>query len=312
MSAPFDAVLLLAFGGPTRPEEIRPFLDNVLRGKPVPKERYEEVVRHYEAVGGASPITRLTFRQAEGLKRLLEQGGPALPVYVGMRHWNPTIAETLASMARDGRRRAATVVLAPHPSRASWEAYREAVDAAARPLGAEAPAIDYASPWFEHPLFIEAIASRVREAFERIPSDRRAGAALIYTAHSIPVAMSEASGYAAGLARTAALAGQALGIASWSVAYQSRSGSPREPWLEPDIADALREAHGAGARDAVVAPIGFVSDHVEVLYDLDIAARAAAAEAGLGFFRAGTVGDHPSFLGMLAALVRDLIARHGA
>jgi ferrochelatase len=312
VAVPHDAVLLIAFGGPTRPQEVRPFLDNVLRGRPIPPERYEEVVRHYEAVGGASPINRLTFEQAEALKRLLEREGPALPVYVGMRFWVPAIADTLACMAREGRRRAAAIVLAPHPSPASWDAYLQAVAEAGRRLGAEAPAIEFAAPWCDHPLFIEAIAARVREAIDRVPAERRAAAALIFTAHSIPVAMSEVSGYAARLTRTAELAGRALGAPSWTIAYQSRSGGPPERWLEPDIAAALRERRSAGARDAVVAPIGFVSDHVEVLYDLDVAARAAAEAAGLGFFRASTVGDHPSFVGMLAALVRDVIAGRAA
>lgn len=307
-----DAVLLLAYGGPTRASQVRPYLDNVLRGRPVPKERYEEVVRHYEAVGGSSPINRLTFHQADGLKRLLEGEGPALPVFVGMRFWDPTITDTLAAIAKEGRRRAVAVVLAPHRSQASWDAYLKAVDEARQGLGERAPAVDYVDPWSDHPRFIEALGARLAETLGAVPADRRRDAAVVFTAHSIPVEMAQASGYPAALHRTAALVGERLGLESgWSLAYQSRSGSPRDPWLEPDIGDALRDLRRRGARDAVVAPIGFVSDHVEVLYDLDVAARAVAREIGLGFFRAGTVGNHPAFLRMIAGLVRDAIARDG-
>ncbi len=312
MPAAHDSVLLLAYGGPTRFSEVRPYLDSVLRGRPVPKERYEEVVRHYEIVGGSSPINRLTFRQADGLKRLLESEGPALPVYVGMRFWDPTITDTLAAMAGEGRRRAATVVLAPHRSQASWDAYLKAVEEAREGLGEQAPAVDYVDPWSDHPRFIEALGARLAEALGAVPADRRRDAAVVYTAHSLPVEMARASGYAAALQRTAVLVGERLGLESaWSLAYQSRSGNPRDPWLEPDIGEALRDLRRRGARDAVVAPIGFVSDHVEVLYDLDVAARAVADEIGLGFFRAGTVGNHPAFLRMIAGLVRDAIARDG-
>lgn len=304
-----DAVLLLAFGGPVRPPDVRPFLDNVLRGKPVPRERYEEVVKHYEEVGGASPLNRLTFAQADGLRALLGREGPDLPVYVGMRHWEPFIAGALAAMAREGRRRAVGIVLAAHRSAPSWDAYLDTVSEARKRLGEEAPDVDYAPPWSDHPLFIEALVSRTREALDRVPAERRAAARLVFTAHSIPAGMSVAAGYAEGLARTAALIAAGLGVDGWSLAYTSRSGSPRDPWLEPDIAEALGALKQGGARDVVVSPMGFLTDHVEVLYDLDVAARRTAGELGLGFVRAGTAGDHPAFLRLLLALVRDVIAR---
>ncbi len=306
---PHDAVLLLAFGGPVRPGDVRPFLENVLRGKPVPRERYEEVVRHYEEVGGASPLNRLTFAQAGALRDLLAREGPALPVYVGMRHWEPLIAETLAAMAREGRRRAVGIVLAAHRSPVSWEAYLRAVAEAQKTLGEAAPAVDYAASWSDHPLFLEALAARTLEALRAVPAERRDGARLVFTAHSIPAEMSQRAGYGEGLSRTAGLLAERLGIGVWTLAYTSRSGNPQDPWLEPDIGDALRELRRGGARDVVVSPIGFVSDHVEVLYDLDIAARRTAGEIGLGFFRAGTAGDHPAFTRLLSTLVRDVIAR---
>ncbi len=305
-----DSVLLLAFGGPTRFEEVRPFLDNVLRGRPVPKERYEEVVDHYKEVGGSSPLNRLTLIQAEGLRDVLRKDGSDLPVYVGMRHWDPYIHDTLLAMARDGRRRSVGIILAAHPNDASRESYRQAVDDGRRKAGADAPAIDYVEPWFDHPLFIEAQAARVREALAAVPEERRGAAVLVCTAHSIPAGMARASGYDTNLKRTGDLVARGAGFGGFRLAYQSRSGRPEDPWLEPDIGDALRTLGREGVRDVVVAPIGFVSDHVEVLYDLDIAARRIAGEIGLGFHRAGTVGDHPAFVRMMAAVVRDTVA-HG-
>ena len=309
MSGAFDAVLLLAFGGPTRPEEIRPFLDNVLRGRPVPAERYEEVVQHYVEVGGSSPLARHTEDQAEGLRSRLAGGGPDLPVFVGMRHWHPYIRETLEKMATAGLRRAVGVILAPHPSPASREAYLQAVTEARRQIGGSAPSVEFVGPWHEHHLLIEALADRLRDALAEIPAARRTAAALVFTAHSLPVAMSESSGYEISLRRTAELVARATGLARWRLAWQSRSGEPREPWLEPDVRDVVAEVAREGSRDVVLAPIGFVSENVEVLFDLDIQARAAAVAAGVAFHRAGTAGSHPAFLDLLAELVRGQVER---
>lgn len=302
-----DSVLLLGFGGPTRRDEVRPFLDNVLRGKPVTRERYEEVVRHYDEAGGSSPFNRLTFAQAESLRLLLSAEGPRLPVYVGMRHWEPYITDTLTEMAHEGRRRAVGVVLAAHRSPPSWEAYLASVDEARGRLGDSAPVVDYVAAWSDHPLLIEALAERTLAAIASVPEARRGRARVVFTAHSLPTGMAERSGYTAGLRRTAGLLAGRLGVATWSLAFTSRSGNPSDPWLEPDIGDALRTLQRDGAQDVVVSPIGFLSDHVEVLYDLDIAARRTADGLGIGFFRAGTPGDHPSFIRMLALVVRDVV-----
>jgi ferrochelatase len=296
---PIDAVLLLAFGGPERPEDVRPFLDEVLRGRPVPRERYEAVVRHYEAIGGRSPLNAWTFRQARALAAALERDGPRLPVYVGMRSWTPTVAETLASMQRDGVRRALAVILAPHRAEASFERYRRAVDDGRAALGAAAPAIDYAGPWFDHPEFIASVSSRVRDALAVAPDDTE----LVFTAHSIPCAMADGSPYVRELETSCRLVAAALGR-PFAIAYQSRSGGPHAPWLEPDVNALLRERAAQGTRHVVLVPIGFVCDHVEVLYDLDVEARATAAALGLGLTRAETANDHPAFIRMLAALVR--------
>jgi len=294
-----DAVLLLAFGGPTRPEEIRPFLANVLRGRSVPPERVEEVVRHYEAIGGRSPLNDLTFRQAHKLEATLTVTGPALRVYVGMRNWEPYLADTLARMAGDGVRSAVGVILSPHASEASRERYMEEVKAA----GAGAPTVRWVGSWHTHPLFVTAVADAATAALVTLPAARRAAAPLVFTAHSVPVAMAARAPYVVEIAASARAVAERLGRARWKVAYQSRSGSPREPWLEPDVNDALRALAADGARDVVVVPVGFVCDHVEVLYDLDVEARATARAAGLGFARASTVNDHPLFIQMLAEVV---------
>jgi len=298
-----DAVLLVAFGGPERPEDIRPFLDAVLRGRPVPPERYEEVVRHYELIGGRSPLNELTFRQARGLADLLAAEGPRLPVYVGMRNWTPTIADTLAAMQRDGVRRAVTVLLAAHRAEASWERYRSALDEGRARLGASAPALAYAGRWFDHPDFVAANVARVREAFAAAPAET----ALVFTAHSIPRAMAAASPYVQELETSCRLVAAELGR-PFTLAYQSRSGGPRDPWLEPDINESLRVLAARGTRHVVVSPIGFVCDHVEVLYDLDVEACATAASLGVGFSRAATANDHPAFIRMLAEVVRARLA----
>jgi ferrochelatase len=304
----YGAVLLIAFGGPTTMSEVRPFLDVVLRGRPVPPDRLEAVVRHYELIGGRSPLNELTIRQARALEAELGARGPALPVYVGMRNWAPWLHETVARMAADGVRRAAGVIMTAQQTDASWGRYERDVAAAQAQLGAGAPQIDYVSEWHAHPLFIAAYADTVARAQARIEAERRAATALVCTAHSVPTAMAAASPYVEQVAETARLVAERVGHARWSVAYQSRSGSPREPWLEPDVGTVLRRLAGEGVRDVLVAPIGFVCDHVEILYDLDIEARQVAESAGLNFVRAATVNDHPLFVQMLADVVRQRVS----
>lgn len=299
-----NAVLLLAFGGPTRPEDIRPFLANVVRGKPVPPERVEEVARHYEIVGGRSPLSDVTFRQAHALHEQLARQGLDTHVYVGMRNWKPYVVDTLREMAASGVRRATAIVLAPHRSAASWERYIDAVTEGRAAIGPSAPVVDYTGPWHNQPLFIEAAANRVETRLAAIPDAARRLTHVLFTAHSIPVAMSEASGYARQVEETACLISERLGLGRWSLAYQSRSGSPRDPWLEPDIRDSLKALAADGTTDVIVAPIGFVCEQVEITYDLDVESRALAEEIGLNFARAGAVDDHPAFIRLLADLVR--------
>jgi len=304
-----DAVLMIAYGAPDRPEDVRPYLAGILRGRRVPPGRIDEVAQHYMHFGG-SPLTALTRRQAAALERELRARGARLPVYVGMRNWTPYLHETLEAMRQAGVRRALGVVMAPHQSYASWDQYLENVAEARAKVGAGAPEVDYLAPWFDQAGFVEAQAERVGEALRSVPDGEREHAVLVFTAHSIPAAMAERSPYAAQIAATARLVAARLGRTAWEIAYQSRSGDPREPWLEPDVGDALRALALRRVRTVVVAPVGFVTDHIEVLYDLDTEARRAAGALDLAFHRAGTVMDHPAFIGMLA----DLIAapRRGA
>ena len=297
--AGIDAVLLIAFGGPERMEDVRPFLDNVLRGRPVPRERYEAVVQHYEQIGGRSPLNALTFAQANGLRAVLAADGPELPVYVGMRNWSPYVVDTLAEMQTAGVRHALGLILAAHRAEASWERYQGAVAAGRAVLGPEALAVTWAGPWFDHPLFIETMASRTRDALAQAPD-----AALVFTAHSIPVGMAGESPYEREFATSARLTAAAVGRDDFTIAYQSRSGGPRDRWLEPDVNDVIRDRAADGARAVVVVPIGFVCDHVEVLYDLDVEARATAEQCGIRLVRAQTANDHPAFARMLADVVR--------
>jgi ferrochelatase len=304
--AAIDAVLLIAFGGPTRPEDIRPFLANVLRGRRVPEARIEEVAHHYEVIGGRSPLNELTFRQASALARLLDARAPRLPVYVGMRNWAPYLADTLREMADAGVRRALGILLAPHATEASRERYTASVEEGRAALGARAPEVRYLRSWHVHPLFVEAVAARVEEALARVPEGRRAGTRLVFTAHSVPLEMAAGSPYVDEVTASARAVAARVGVAApWQVVYQSRSGDPRAPWLEPDVNDALRALAGAGATDVVLVPVGFVCDHVEVLYDLDVEAAATGRAAGLHLVRAGTVNDHPLFIRMLAELTRE-------
>lgn len=299
------AVMIIGFGGPSRADEIRPFLDRVLQGRPIPRDRYEEVVRHYELLGGRSPYNELTFRQAAALRAMLAARGADAPVVVGMRNAPPFIEDALRDLTARGARRVFGFILAAHRCEASWGRYQNDVAAARARIGSFAPEVVYPPPWHDDPRFVAAIADRARDALGRLDAAARADAELIFTAHSIPAAMAARSPYVAQLERSAALAAAQLGRSTWRIAYQSRSGNPRDPWLAPDINEVLRALPG---RAAVVIPIGFLCDHVEVLYDLDVAAAAAARASGVAFTRAATVSDHPQFIELMADMAETHLA----
>lgn len=303
MNARYQAVLLIAFGGPARAEEIRPFLARVTQGIPIPPERLEEVALHYEAVGGKSPLNEITFRQAEALKRVLHEQRLPFPVYVGMRNANPFFVETLNRMADDGIQRALGFILSSHQSEAGWDRYQKNIADARAQLGSAAPEVDYCAGWHDHPLFIQTWTELVQASFAEISARDRPTAHVIFTAHSLPVAMASGSPYVEQFETTARLIAARLGHERWSLAYQSRSGKPTDPWLEPDIGDAIRKLAADEPKGVVVAPIGFVCDHVEVLYDLDIEAKKVAQDCGMKFFRASCPNDHPLFIRMMANVI---------
>lgn len=290
-------VVLLGFGGPTKPEEIRPFLNRVLQGRPVSPERYETVVSHYEHIGGKSPFNELTQRQADAVAAELETRGMHVPVRTAYVNAAPFVDDVARALESEDGGRPIVVILAAHQSPASWDKY----------LGLIPDAV-YVPPYYDHPLFVEANAEHVRDALARLNKTSFDGVALIFTAHSIPQAMADASPYVAQLTRTAELVAERAGAPSFRIAYQSRSGSPRDPWLEPDVQDVLRALPAEGVREAIVAPIGFLCDHVEVLYDLDVDAARAAREAGVRMERAAALNDHPLFIRMLADLVERCAA----
>ncbi|PYO02668.1 MAG: ferrochelatase [Candidatus Rokuibacteriota bacterium] len=299
-----DAVLLIAFGGPTKPDEIRPFLQNVARGRRIPPERLEDVAHHYEQMpGGRSPLNDLTFMQARSLAAMLAGVNLKLPVFVGMRSWKPYLHETLATMGERGVQKAFGIILSALRTEASWERYMNDVgEARARTPGA--PSVAFAPPFFDHPLFVEAVADRAGAALARVPAAERASTPLVFTAHSVPTAMANGSPYVDDFRAASAAVAKRLHHGPWRLAYQSRSGNPRDPWLEPDVNDALKDLGSSGAHHVVIVPIGFVCDHVEVLYDLDVEAVTTARAAGLTLHRATAVNDHPRFIAVLADLVQ--------
>lgn len=305
----YDAVLLIAFGGPEKIEDVRPFLANVTKGRPTPPQRLESVVHHYELFGGRSPLNAITVRQAEALRTLLEKTGVTLPVYVGMRNWHPYLHETLTRMAEEGVTHALGVILSAQQSEAGWDRYQQNVAEAREQVGVHAPTITYTPGWHNHSLFIDAVADLTRRALEQLPAERRSASPVVFTAHSVPTALPSTPTYVQQLEEGARLVAEQLNPTQWSVAYQSRSGDPRTPWLEPDISAVLRKLASEGMRDVVVSPLGFVCDHIEVLYDLDTEAKQVAVQQGLNMVRAGTVNDHPLFIQMLAEVVRKAVGR---
>jgi protoporphyrin/coproporphyrin ferrochelatase len=315
MATPFDAVLLISFGGPLGPADVRPFLDNVLRGRRVSPERKEEVAHHYERFGGVSPLTELTMKQAAALETALRARGIPVPVHVGMRNWHPYLNDTLEAMSKAGVRRAIGLISAAQRSYSGCLQYRENVRDARQAVadkGTPPPEIVYVADWHEHPGFIDANADHIRRAIDRLPPDRRDRARLVFTAHSIPISMAQEYPYEAQLQASAALIAAAAGRADWTLVYQSRSGRPGDPWLEPDVCDYLQAERAKGLDTVVLSPVGFLCDHVEVLYDLDVEAADTCREAGIVMARAEAVNVHPRFIDALADAVAGTWQRYGS
>lgn len=309
MAGLYDAVLLVSFGGPDGPDDVMPFLENVLRGRNVPRERMLEVAEHYHHFGGRSPINGQNLALLEALRKELADRGPALPVYWGNRNWHPLLTDTLREMADSGIRRVAAFVTSAFSSYSGCRQYRENIAAALAPLGDRAPQVDKLRVFFNHPGFVGPMAENLTQSLAAFPADQRPSTPVLFTAHSIPVSMADACRYVAQLREASRLVAAAAGVTDWELVFQSRSGPPTQPWLEPDVCDRIRQLHAAGKDRVVVTPIGFISDHMEVLYDLDTEAADLCQSLGMRFARVATVGTAPAFV----AMIRDLIAeRHEA
>ncbi len=303
MAQPYDAILIVSFGGPEGMAEVMPFLQNVLRGRNVPPERMQAVAHHYELFGGVSPINEQNRRLISALQAELDANGPHLPIYWGNRNWHPLLADTLRQMRADGIRRALAFITSAYSSYSGCRQYRENVEQARTEVGADAPQVEKLRAFYNHPGFIGPNVEHVHAALAQIPAGRRAAARIAFTAHSIPQAMAAGCDYEAQLRETCRLVAEAVGHERWRLVFQSRSGPPTQAWLEPDICDHLRELKAQGATDVVIAPVGFISDHMEVKYDLDTEAQQLAAELGLNMIRAATVGTHPDFIKMIRELI---------
>jgi ferrochelatase len=302
----YDAILVVSFGGPESEEDVIPFLETVLRGRNVPRERLLTVAEHYYHFEGRSPINQQVRFLIAALEAELKLHGPNLPIYWGNRNWHPFLAETLERMKQDGVQRAVAFVTSAYSSYSGCRQYREDIARAQSEVGTGAPAVDKIRAFFNHPLYVEATAERVGGALQEIPEDSRQNIQIVYTAHSIPMPMANTSDYVKQLEEVRSLVSKALGQTSDALVYQSRSGAPGQPWLEPDILEYLRRVKAENLASAVVlAPVGFVSDHMEVLYDLDIEARQLCDSLGLPMARAKTVGVHPKFVSMIRELIEE-------
>lgn len=309
----YDAVLLIGFGGPEKPEDVLPFLEDVTKGKDIPPERLKLVVKQYEKIGGASPYNRLTGEQAQALEKLLYSRGLGLPVVMGFAHSHPLIQETLADLSKQGKTKIFAIVMAPHRSPASYDKYLAKVDEALESLkvqGQTLPQITYASVWHTRPGFINAIAQNITAAFTQLTAEEKSRhrAELIFTTHSIPKVMAHKSPYSQQFEETCQQVMPKVEVPYYQTAYTSRSGRPDESWLEPDLGDFIERRTYETLSACVIAPIGFLVDHVEVLYDIDILAQEKAKWKSLHMVRAKTVGTHPSFIAMLAGLVEESMA----
>jgi ferrochelatase len=295
----YDAIVLVSFGGPESSADVIPFLENVLRGKNVPRERMLEVAEHYYHFGGKSPINDHNRLLLARLQEELDRDGPKLPVYWGNRNWAPYLTDTVSQMKKDGVGRALAFVTSAYSSYSGCRQYREDIQRAQEAAGSGAPVIDKIRAFYNHPGFIETMVANVSAALAELP-----GALVLFTAHSIPISMAKSSRYEEQIREASGLVAGALAIEDWRMVWQSRSGPPSQPWLEPDIGDVLRQTE---AREVVIVPIGFISDHMEVLYDLDEEARHICEERGIRMARASTAGTHPRFVSMIRELIVERI-----
>lgn len=303
----FDHVLAVGFGAPRKLEEVTTFLQVVAQGTTIPAERLEEVRGHYERIGGGSPYAACAERFCEALRAALPARGCRVPIFLGMRNWHPFLRDTIRDIAARGLRRGLAVVLAPHRSPASYDRYVASVEDEAK-TASPLLRYGYLDTWHEHPGFVAAWAARAREALDALAPEERAFTHVLFTAHSIPLEMERRSHYEEAVWESSDLTARELGLEDWGVAFQSRSGSPQEPWLGPDPAAAARTIHANGARRVLLVPVGFLFENAELLYDLDVELRAACDMMGLGYLRAPAVSDHPALVEMFADLLAAELA----
>jgi protoporphyrin/coproporphyrin ferrochelatase len=301
----YDALLLVSFGGPEKQEDVMPFLENVTRGRNVPRERLLAVSEHYHHFGGRSPLNDQNRQLIAALRKELDEHGLKLPIYWGNRNWHPLLPDALRKMRDDGVKHALAFMTSAYSSFSGCRQYRENVAAAQAAVGEGAPQIDKLRVFYNHPHFIEPSAERLKEALSKF--GERDKVYVLFTAHSIPVSMAQASDYVKQLEETARLVAEASAVKHWKLVYQSRSGNPGQPWLEPDILEYLEKVSGLGVRNVVVSPIGFISDHMEIIYDLDVEAKDLAIELGMTLVRARTVGIHPTFVRMIRELIEERV-----
>ena len=306
MTTSYDALLVLSFGGPEKMQDVIPFLENVTRGKKIPRHRLREVAQHYELFDGVSPINAQNRALITALETELAEHGPHLPIYFGNRNWHPLLTDTMRQMADDGVHRALVFVTSAFGSYSSCRQYLENIQSAQHQIDPGAPRFDKLRLFFNHPGFIEPMADNLTDALEQIPAQRRDAAAIIFTAHSIPSAMSATCPYQQQVTESCRLVAEKLAINDWTLVYQSRSGPPSQAWLEPDICDYLNSLHQSrSSRDVVIVPIGFLCDHIEVLYDLDTEAAQLCDELGVNMVRAATVATHRRFVTMIRQLIAE-------
>ena len=302
----YDALLIVSFGGPESPDDVLPFLENVVRGKNVPHERLVQVAEHYTRFDGVSPLNGSVRSLIGSLVARLNEVGPSLPVYWANRHWYPMLAETLEDMAEDGIGRVLAWVASPFASYAGCRSYLEAIEQARLEVGSTAPSVDKLRLFYNHPGFIEATADRATEAFEQLDPTDRLRARLVFTAHSLPVAMAESCAYREQLAEACRLVAERLECETWHLCYQSRSGPPTQPWLEPALDSQITAWHAAGQTEPMVlVPIGFVLENMELAYDLDVEIAELCERLKIDMVRAEAVGNHPQLVEMIRLLVEE-------
>ena len=314
VDVPYDSFLLVSFGGPEGPDDVIPFLENVLRGKPVPRHRMLEVAEHYNQFGGVSPINAQNRELLAAIRDEFRRAGIDLPVYWGNRNWHPLLTDTLAEMRDAGHKRALAFFTSMFSCYSGCRQYRENIIDARESVGPDAPIVDKIRMGFNHPGFVETLATNVRDAVDELSSDGSVTGAdevtLFFTAHSIPTEMSNNCDYVKQLRESSRLVADAAGVKNWDLVFQSRSGPPQQPWLEPDVCDAIVSGHEENSIKAlVIMPIGFVSDHMEVMFDLDVEAADTCKQRNIPMVRAASAGTNPTFIRMIRELVEERIGR---